>query len=170
MTSRSLLKENAGFLELIQRVLDPLLVVASGVALYALQFGNLDFPRNYIFVLTGGFLLCLAVFPFFDIYRPYRGASLWAETQTLASAWTAVFAGLVVALFVTKTSTDFSRLWIGQWAIAGFLSLVVSGWRCAAGFAPCGAMGSIFASSLLPARETWGATWRAAWPLRHGPG
>jgi len=125
MTSRSLLKENAGFLELIQRVLDPLLVVASGVALYALQFGNLDFPRNYIFVLTGGFLLCLAVFPFFDIYRPYRGASLWAETQTLASAWTAVFAGLVVALFVTKTSTDFSRLWIGQWAIAGFLSLVV---------------------------------------------
>ncbi|MHB9100670.1 MAG: undecaprenyl-phosphate glucose phosphotransferase [Sulfuricella sp.] len=125
MTSRSLLKENSGLLELVQRILDPLLVVASGVVLYAIQFGNLDFPRNYVFVLTGGFLLCFAVFPFFNIYRPYRGASLWAETQTLASAWTVVFAGLVMALFVTKTSTEFSRLWIGQWAVAGFLSLVV---------------------------------------------
>ena len=125
MTSRSLLKENSGLLELIQRFLDPLLVVASGIALYAIQFGNLNFPRNYVFILTGGFLLCLAVFPFFNIYRPYRGASLWAETQTLASAWTVVFTGLVMALFVTKTSTDFSRLWIGQWAVAGFVSLVV---------------------------------------------
>lgn len=125
MNSRSLLKGNAGLLELVQRFLDPLLVVATGVVLYAIQFGNLDFPRNYVFVLTGGFLLCFAVFPFFNLYRPYRGASLWAETQMLASAWTALFTGLVVALFVTKTSTDFSRLWIGQWAVAGFLGLVI---------------------------------------------
>lgn len=125
MTSRSLLKENAGLLELVQRFLDPLLVVASGVVLYAIQFGTLDFPRNYIFVLTGGFLLCLAVFPFFNIYRPYRGAGLLAETQMLASAWAVMFTGLVMALFATKTSTDFSRLWIGLWAVVGFLSLVV---------------------------------------------
>ena len=63
------------------------MVVASGVALYAIQFGDVNFPQNYIFILTGSFLLCLAVFPFFNIYRPYRGASLWAETQRLASAW-----------------------------------------------------------------------------------
>ena len=125
MSSRSLLKENAGILELAQRFLDPLVVVASGVVFYAIQFGNLDFSRNYVFVLTGGFLLCLAVFPFFNLYRPYRGASLWAETQMLASAWMVVCTGLVMALFVTKTSTDFSRLWIGQWAVAGFLSLVL---------------------------------------------
>lgn len=125
MNSRSLLKENAGLLELIQRFLDPLVVVATGVALYAIQFGNLDFPRNYVSVLAGVFLLCLAVFPFFNIYRPYRGASLWAETQTLASAWAVVLAGLVIALFVTKTSTYFSRLWIGQWAVAGFVGLVI---------------------------------------------
>lgn len=125
MSSRSLLKENSGLLELTQRLLDPLLVLATGIALYAIQFGNLDFPRNYVFVLTGSFLFCFAVFPFFDLYRPYRGTSLWGETQTLASAWMAVFAGLVIALFVTKTSTDFSRLWIGLWAVAGFLSLVI---------------------------------------------
>lgn len=125
MISRSLLKENAGLLELSQRFMDPLLVVASGVVLYAIQFENLDFPRSYLFLLMGSFLLCLTVFPFFNIYRPYRGASLWAETQTLAGAWVVVFSGLVIALFVTKTSTDFSRLWIGQWSIAGFFSLFV---------------------------------------------
>ena len=125
MTSRSLLKENSSLLELIQRFMDPLLVAGSGMALYAIQFESLDLPRNYIFVLTGSFLLCFAVLPFFNIYRPYRGASLWAETQRLASAWTVMFAGMVIMLFLTKTSTDFSRLWIGQWAAAGFLSLVI---------------------------------------------
>lgn len=126
MNSRSLLKENAGFLELAQRILDPMIVVGSGVALYAFQFGNLEFPRNYLFILTGTFLLCLAIFPFFNLYRPYRGASLWAETQKLASAWTVLFAGLVVMLFATKTSTYFSRMWIGQWAVGGFACLVIS--------------------------------------------
>lgn len=125
MSSRSLLKGNAGILEVVQRVLDPIVVVACGVALYAFQFASLDLPRHYVFVLLGCFLVCFAVFPSFDLYRPYRGASLWAETQLLASAWAVAFAGLVVALFVVKTSTEFSRLWIGQWAVAGFLSLVV---------------------------------------------
>ena len=125
MSPRSLLKEHSGLLELFQRLMDPLLVTGCGIALYAIQFGNLDLPRNYVFVLTGSFLLCFAVFPFFNIYRPYRGISLWTEIQVLASAWAAVLACLVMVLFVTKTSTIFSRLWIGQWAVAGFLSLVV---------------------------------------------
>lgn len=125
MSPRSLLKEHSGLLEMFQRLVDPLLVTGCGVALYAIQFGNLDLPRNYVFALTGSFLLCFAVFPFFNIYRPYRGVSLWTEIQVLASAWAAVLACLVMVLFVTKTSTIFSRLWIGQWAVAGFLSLVV---------------------------------------------
>ena len=124
MTTRSLLKENAGILELALRFLDPFVVVATGVAFYAIQFGSRDLPRTYVFVLLGVFLFCLVVFPFFDIYRPRRGASLWAEIQILASAWTVICAGLIIALFATKSSTDFSRLWIGQWAVAGLVSLV----------------------------------------------
>lgn len=125
MTSRSLLKENAGLLEIVQRFLDPFLVVASGAALYAAQFESWDLPRNYVFLLISGFLLCLVVFPFFNLYRPQRGASLWVEIQSLASAWALLFAGLIVVLFATKTSTDFSRLWIGQWGVVGFVALIV---------------------------------------------
>lgn len=119
-----MLKENASLLELLQRLLDPLLVVAAGVALFAFQFDNLDFPRNYILVLGGVFLLCLLVFPFFDIYRFQRGASLWVEVQNLASAWGMVIAVLVIGLFATKVGTEFSRLWVGRWAVAGFLALI----------------------------------------------
>ena len=125
MTSRSLLKENAGLLEIVQRLLDPILVAGSGAALYASQFDNWDLPLNYVFLLISGFLLCLVLFPFFNLYRPQRGASLWVETQALASAWTILFAGLIVVLFATKTSTAFSRLWIGQWAVAGLVTLIV---------------------------------------------
>ena len=120
-----MLKESASLLELFQRLLDPILVVGTGVALFGFQFGNLDFPHNYFVVLGGVFLLCLLVFPFFDIYRFQRGASLWAEIQNLASAWTMVIAALVIALFATKAGAEFSRLWIGRWAVAGFVSLVL---------------------------------------------
>ena len=62
MTSRSLLKENAGLLEIVQRLLDPILVVTSGAVLYASQFDNWDLPLNYVFLLISGFLLCLVTF------------------------------------------------------------------------------------------------------------
>jgi putative colanic acid biosynthesis UDP-glucose lipid carrier transferase len=124
MNSRSLLKENAGILELSQRFLDPFVVVATGMLLYAIRFESWDFPMNYVFVLIGALLFCLAVFPFFDMYRPRRGASLWAEIQILTKAWTVVCTGLIIVLFATKSSTYFSRIWIGQWAVAGFVSLV----------------------------------------------
>lgn len=125
MNQRTMLKENASLLELFQRLLDPLLVVAAGMALFAFQFGHLDFPQNYVLVLGGVFLLCLLVFPFFDIYRFQRGASLWVEVQNLASAWGMVIAVLVITLFATKVGTEFSRLWVGRWAVAGFLALIV---------------------------------------------
>lgn len=124
MNQRSVLKENASLLELIQRLLDPLLVVACGVALFALQFGNLDLSQNYVVALIGVFLLCVAVFSFFDIYRFQRGASLWTESRNLASAWGTVIAILAIALFATKAGAEFSRLWIGRWAVAGFVSLI----------------------------------------------
>ncbi len=112
-------------LELVQRVLDPVLVLAVGVLLFAIQFHHLDFSRNYLLILSGAFLLCMAVFPFFDMYRLQRGASLWSEARSVASAWTLVVAGLAVMLFATKTGSDFSRLWIGRWAVAGFVALVL---------------------------------------------
>lgn len=121
-----MLKENASLLELVQRLLDPVLIVVAGIAVFGLQFGTLDLPRNYMLVLLGAFLLCLLVFSFFDIYRFQRGASLWMETRSLASAWAVVLAGLVIVLFGTKSATDFSRLWIGYWAMAGLLILIAS--------------------------------------------
>ncbi|CAN5427940.1 undecaprenyl-phosphate glucose phosphotransferase [soil metagenome] len=120
-----MLKENASLLELIQRLLDPLLVVVCGFVVFAMQFGNVDLPQNYQVALIGVFSLCVAVFSFFDIYRFQRGASLWIETRNLASAWVTVIAILAVALFVIKAGAEFSRLWIGTWAIAGFVALVI---------------------------------------------
>lgn len=125
MATRSLLKANAGALEWLLRLLDPLLVVGCGVLLHALQFGHLELSLYYQLLLGACFLACFAVFPYFDLYLPFRGASLWREAQSLAGAWAVVFAGLVMALFATKTSSEFSRLWIGQWALGGFAALLV---------------------------------------------
>lgn len=125
MTSRSLLKENAGLLEYALRLLDPLLVVLAGAIAYFIRLGDWQFPVYYLVAFSAAFLLCLIIFPFFRVYQAQRGASLWTEIQTLFSAWLVVIAGLVVVMFATKTGADFSRQWMGLWAGLGFAALVI---------------------------------------------
>ncbi|MCL5801597.1 MAG: undecaprenyl-phosphate glucose phosphotransferase [Gammaproteobacteria bacterium] len=125
MTPRSLLKENAGVLEYALRLLDPFLVVLAGIAAYFLRFENVLFPLHYLVAFIAAFLLCFLIFPFFRVYQAQRGASLWAEIQTLFSAWLVVIAGLAVVMFATKTGADFSRQWMGLWAGLGFAALTL---------------------------------------------
>lgn len=125
MTSRSLLKENAGLLEYALRLLDPLLVALAGAVAFFIRHGDWQFPAYYLVAFSAAFLLCFLVFPFFRVYQAQRGASLWAEVQVLFSAWLMVIVGLVMIMFATQTGTDFSRLWMGLWASLGFAALVI---------------------------------------------
>ena len=121
----SLLKENASLIEQGMRFVEPLLLVLIGWALYVYKFTALDIPPHYLLALVAAYLFVLILFPFFNIYRAYRGVSLWAETQRLLSAWGAVVTLLILLMFATKSSANFSREWIGLWALLGFVGLAV---------------------------------------------
>jgi putative colanic acid biosynthesis UDP-glucose lipid carrier transferase len=120
---RTVLKENAGLLENVFRLSDPILVAAAGYFLFILLFDSEEFSRGYGFGLVAGAALVLAVFPFFRIYRPFRGASLWTELQTIFRAWIATVAIVAVLMILTKTTFLYSRLWLIAWAVAGFIVL-----------------------------------------------
>ncbi|CAE6687389.1 undecaprenyl-phosphate glucose phosphotransferase [Candidatus Nitrotoga fabula] len=125
MTFRSLLKKNADTISMIQRLVDPLLVLITGTVVYAIRFGSFEIPEEYIVILIGICLICLAIFPFFDLYRPRRDESLWSEIQTLTKAWFIVYAVLVGIMFATKTSTEYSRVWITGLMIGGLSSMTL---------------------------------------------
>lgn len=125
MTFRSLLKKNADTISMIQRLVDPLLVLITGTVVYAIRFGSFEIPEEYIVILIGICLICLAIFPFFDLYRPRRDESLWSEIQTLTKAWFIVYAVLVGIMFATKTSTEYSRAWIAGLMIGGLSSMTL---------------------------------------------
>lgn len=122
---QSLLKENASLIEQAMRIVEPAVLVAIGVALYGYKFSNFALPTHYGLALAAAYLFTLIVFPFFNLYRPYRGISLWAETQRLFSAWITVAVLLILLMFATKSSASFSREWIGLWVTLGFVGLAL---------------------------------------------
>jgi putative colanic acid biosysnthesis UDP-glucose lipid carrier transferase len=119
-----LLKENASMLELVFRLLDPLMVVAVAWVVHRAYLDTWAMDENYWFALFATGLLVLIVFPFFRIYRAFRGASMWTEMQALVTAWSVVAAVLIVLFFSTKTGATFSRVWMGTWAMASLATLV----------------------------------------------
>ena len=128
---RTLLKPNAGILEQVYRLSDPLLAIVVGYVLFVaqLQGDPRADPNHYWLALTFVFAVMLVVFPFFRLYQPYRATSLWVEIQALFKAWVAGLAIVAVALVLTKTGPLLSRVWMTSWALATLAAL--AGYRIA---------------------------------------
>ncbi|MDX8394630.1 MAG: undecaprenyl-phosphate glucose phosphotransferase, partial [Mariprofundales bacterium] len=62
----------------------------------------------------------------FYVYRPWRSVSLPSEFNTLFIAWGSVALVLILFAFVTKTSSDFSRVIISSWFVVGFVFLFLA--------------------------------------------
>jgi putative colanic acid biosynthesis UDP-glucose lipid carrier transferase len=132
----TLLKANAGPLEQVYRLSDPFLVVATGYLLFIVlreDIVGVDIDFKYGLALAVSFAVVLVVFPFFRLYQPYRGTSLWVEVQLLFRAWVATVATVAVLLVLTKTAPVFSRIWMTSWALGSLV--VLMGYRLALRFA-----------------------------------
>ncbi|WP_218079550.1 undecaprenyl-phosphate glucose phosphotransferase [Anthocerotibacter panamensis] len=113
--SRRLLRSQSPLLLWLQRLLDPLLVVA---LLFGLQFALEGYFREtYILLGVLVFFLVLTVFKAAGLYRSYRGEDLLAELPRLLGGWLVVLATLLFLGFVTKTTGLFSREVLLYWLV-----------------------------------------------------
>lgn len=120
MEHRGILKKNSQTLGLIQKLLD-ISLIALLLILSKIFYGqNWNEPRTLI-----AMVLALALFVSLadlnGLYRSWRAQSIWSEFRTLLVILSGVFLGLLLLAYVTKTSSQFSRLAIGTW----FLSLPI---------------------------------------------
>ena len=118
---RSLLKSNAHFFEWVMRLLDPLLVALVGTLAYWLYLGDPELTERYTLAIIGMSFACAALFPFVGLYTSQRGVTLFEEVRLLLNAWLLLATTWFAFLFLSKTGTDFSRVWSVYWIIAGFL-------------------------------------------------
>ena len=121
------------FFSIILKLQDWLVIILCGIGTFFFLEPDKNFPaydgfmpHNYLTALVIAFLLSAWWFPSFNVYKSWRGESIYEETRTIFFGWSSSILGLIVFLVFTKTTETFSRHWIGLWFITAFLLLMLS--------------------------------------------
>jgi putative colanic acid biosynthesis UDP-glucose lipid carrier transferase len=119
--NRSLLRDNAQFFEWAMRLLDPLLVALVGAVAYLIYLDDPILLERYTLAIIGMSFACASLFPFVGLYAPQRGVTLFEEFRRLVNAWLLLATAWFAFLFLSKSGSDFSRVWSIYWIVAGFV-------------------------------------------------
>lgn len=84
--------------------------------------GGVLMPRYQLVVLSASLML-LAFSS--NVYRSWRVNEMWVMLRTVATTWMSVVMVILVVLFYTKHSSEFSRVWITSWALSSLVAMWV---------------------------------------------
>lgn len=115
-SSPGLLQGNAAIVTILQRLLDPLLIVGLLFGLCAIR--GVPFTSTH-FLLLGiiTFLLVLPVFKAVGLYRSFRGEPLAGEIPRILLGWSIAIGILLLCGYATKTSEMFPRSVVFLWFV-----------------------------------------------------
>jgi exopolysaccharide biosynthesis polyprenyl glycosylphosphotransferase len=111
------LRSESGTLVKVLHVLDCLLAAA---LLPALTWAHqVSWGRDYTSLAL--FILCITYLLFYSakLYQPWRGVAFYREFLAIVKAWVVILGLVFFALFLTKTSEQFSRRVLLSWAVIG---------------------------------------------------
>jgi Undecaprenyl-phosphate glucose phosphotransferase len=124
MFKRGFLKQHSSTISLFARIMDAALIVLIGLITYAGYVDVWPMASHYPGMFVRAALLVLVVFPLFGIYQSWRGGSLIHELRQCSLAWALVLVALIMLSFLTKTGAQYSRMWLGFWAVFGWVGLM----------------------------------------------
>ena len=117
-----LLKKHSRLVAFAFRLFDFLLIVLSGAVLF---FHSLDrnflSPDFYFAAMVLGGVLGLLIFQCSRVYVSFRGRKLSQHFKSLVLAWIFLTLSLSFLAFFTKTGAHFSRVWLFEWMLLGFV-------------------------------------------------
>lgn len=105
------------------RLLDIFFILLGGVVSYELRFDEWLPPIFLLPLIALTTIIFLVYMQLFDGYQYFIPSQNMAGLTALLTGLGVAFSFLLIVLYFTKTSHDFSRLWIGQWAL---LTIVLS--------------------------------------------
>ena len=139
------LKRHMELLNLTARFGDILAVILGSLAASVVRFGDAGLTTPHQIAVVLAVLISLVVFPMFQLYKPWRASTLGSEARTVVLAWLTVAVIGVLIAYLTKSGTQYSRLWIGYWTIA--TSSSAAGSRCGSRCGGCARVGTTPARS-----------------------
>jgi putative colanic acid biosynthesis UDP-glucose lipid carrier transferase len=123
MFNTGFLREHSAPLIGLMALADFSALVVTGILCFMPVFPGEPLFFRYQVVIFITTLLAAFIFPAFSLYSAWRGASITEEIRTVIYATTSLFFVLVLLMFMTKTSFDFSRIWTGTWYLSSTLSI-----------------------------------------------
>jgi Undecaprenyl-phosphate glucose phosphotransferase len=124
MRYRGILREHATALNALLHLSDWAAISLAAWCAHRAYLGSWELPSTYTIVVGITVLFSALVFPRLNLYRAWRGASIFDEVKTLTLAWGLVLFFLFAFAFATKMGINFSRGWIGIWSVLGWGTLV----------------------------------------------
>lgn len=127
MLEKTILKRYSSFIHLLSRIMDPLLVVFAAMVAYGMSFSfvGLYLPQEYRLLIVLAVFCTVLIFPLFSLYASWRGQSLPKQARAIIMAWLTVILSMTIILFLLEVSNEYSRPWLGRWALLGFVFLLV---------------------------------------------
>ncbi|MDZ7790909.1 MAG: undecaprenyl-phosphate glucose phosphotransferase [Xanthomonadales bacterium] len=112
-------------------LLDAVSLTMAGYLSWWIRFAQPFPPAHYLLALFLGLLLALAVLPAMRSYRGARWHRPLRGTLTAAPALVAVFGCLMAVAALTKTTAEFSRLWMAGWVGTSVVFMALWRWLAA---------------------------------------
>lgn len=126
------------------RLADAAVLAAAAFLAHYTRYGTLDLPSRDLVALAIALFLMANVMQAAKLYEFAELARVMGQINRLFVALPTVLLGLLALGFATKTSGEFSRVWIATWFVYAFvgliglrvvLALVVRRWRAQGRFA-----------------------------------
>jgi Undecaprenyl-phosphate glucose phosphotransferase len=114
-------------IEGLVRLLETMVILAIGTGIWFFYVADTSAESVLRFLPVAGFVT-IAIFLAMHISGLFKIASLLHVMQSIpkiAMIWAGVFALVFAFVFFTKIGANYSRGWLGGWAIGGFLSLLL---------------------------------------------
>ncbi|MEC9346952.1 MAG: undecaprenyl-phosphate glucose phosphotransferase [Pseudomonadota bacterium] len=113
----------------LARLFDLVLILVAGWAAYWMRHGSPELPVPYLVAIGIGMVVAANAFQVAGLYNFDHVRNPAGQFTRLAGSWITVAMLLIVAGFFSKTSADYSRIWLATWLVLSFLSL--AGFRIA---------------------------------------
>lgn len=106
------------------RLVDIAIIVITALLVYYLRKGWPMPTGYYPLLLLVVVFLTTNIFSIFSVYRAWRGRWLYRELATLSVAWVCVMLCVGLITFLTKSGSNFSRLWFGWTFFISFVGMI----------------------------------------------
>ncbi|MFM2042053.1 MAG: hypothetical protein RLY86_629 [Pseudomonadota bacterium] len=110
----------------VARIADLSIVLGAALLAHVLRHGWVWPPGSYLFPILVALMAFGLTSRMLKVYHPGRIGAVAGGLSNLAGAWVGAWALVLLASVLSKTTEDYSRIWLALWLLVAGLGLLLS--------------------------------------------